>query len=196
MTIKEVVRYLKGGDKVTITNCGHYKVGLNPNTLNRFVWEFYNDDGCNGEYAILNALYMEQYGEINHLCIHRLHYMENIVETFKLDLTQSDLAEIECKYSARNSTMTLFEIERQLNEGDSIILTSGEHYRVCVNPIRINFEIYDDELLMERLTEIYAIYHNLDNIYIHRLHFDRFIVETFKLELSSDELAEIQSRVR
>ncbi len=92
--------------------------------------------------------------------------------------------------------MTLNEIERQLNEGDNVVLTSGEHYVVCVNPIKTDFQIYYDGALMYFLTMHYAQYGSLDNVCVHRLHFDRFVVETFKLDLSRSEITEIKSMFR
>lgn len=87
--------------------------------------------------------------------------------------------------------MTLKEIERQLNDGDCVVLTSGEHYGVSVN-IDTDYWIYDSGSLMYFLT-MFGMHNELNNICVHRLHFDKLLVETFKLDLSPSELAEINS---
>ena len=186
MTLKEVARHLKEGDKLMFTNGEHYGVGINPN--GRGIWEYYDDEG---EYALMNALYMEGYVEINHLCLHRLHFMEKIVETFKLDLTQSELADIESKYSGY-STMTLKEVERQLNDGDSIVLTNGEHFGVRIH-FDTDFEIYSEGELMYFIKKFSIGEYRLNNVCVHRLHFNTGVIETFKLNLSLSELEEINT---
>lgn len=187
MTLKEVARYLKEGDKLMFTNGEHYAVCVG---ANRQIWEYY-DDGCNGEYALMNALLMQGYFELNHLCLHRFRYMENIVETFKLDLTQSELAEIDSKYSGY-STMTLKEVERQLNDGDLIVLTNGEHFGVRFH-IDTEFEIYSKGELMDFIKKFSVGEYRLNNVCVHRFHFDTFVIETFKLNLSLSELEEINT---
>ena len=91
--------------------------------------------------------------------------------------------------------MTLKEIESHLIEGDNIVITSGEHYAVACNILieQNDYVYYEDGGALLNFLTIFGMHNELNNIYIHRVHYDRFVVETFKLDLSESELEEITS---